>query len=121
MAKKKHLEVELGDNFIIVDDPSMLFDTRELLDVIDIFDSLRPIVSDKDGYIPPDIRDDLLKLHKLAVNVFNHGYSASAQEMEKMFDLNDEISSVMFQLKEDVERVQPRVCHEEGAVMLYKR
>jgi hypothetical protein len=77
-----------------------------VLDAIDIFDSLRPILSDKDGYIPPDIRDDLLKLHKLAMNVFNHGYCGPTQEMEKMFDLTDDIRSVMFQLEEGVERIQ---------------
>jgi hypothetical protein len=104
--KKKHLEVELGDNFIIVDDPSMLFDTRDLLDAVDIFDSLRPIVSDKDGSIPPDMRDDLLKLHRFAMNVFNHGYYTQAEEIEEMFDLTDDINSVMFQLEEGVERIR---------------
>jgi hypothetical protein len=104
--KRKHLEVDLGDNFIIVDDPSMLFDTHELLEAVDIFDSLRSILSDKDGYIPPDTRNDLLKLHQLAMDVFNHGYKGPTKEMEEMFDLTDDISSIMFELEKGVKRIQ---------------
>lgn len=51
------------------------FDTRRLLEAVDELDTLRGSLSD-DGHRPPAIRDQLLKLHGMAMEVVNNGARA---------------------------------------------
>ena len=46
---------ELSDNF----------DTMDILHAVDQLDEIRALVADRENYRPPEVRDNLLKLHKL--------------------------------------------------------
>lgn len=47
------------------------FDTTALLRAVDAVDELRSDLNDNEDGAPPQLRDDLLKLHQLAMAVFN--------------------------------------------------
>jgi hypothetical protein len=42
------------------------FETADLLRAVDCFDALRGYFNDREHFQPPEIRDELLKLHGLA-------------------------------------------------------
>lgn len=68
-----------------------VFDTSALLRAVDDVDRMRAHL-DGDGYKPPEIRDDLLRLHQLAMKVFNGGWIGGDAESE-MFDLAVDLES----------------------------
>lgn len=49
------------------------FDTTTLLRAVDAVDELRDDLNDGEDGSPPQLRTDLLKLHQLAMAVFNEG------------------------------------------------
>ena len=53
------------------------FDTMKLLDAVDQLDNLRGLLADGPNLEPPEVRDDLLKLHTIAHQVINEGYPLS--------------------------------------------
>lgn len=71
------------------------FDTTALLRAVDDVDRLRGHL-DGDGYKPPEIRDDMLRLHQLAIKVVNQGYEgeARAEMFELTFDLEERIDDI---------------------------
>ncbi len=77
------------------------FDTRQLLAVIDDVDTLRAALSD-DGLQPSEIRDRLLRLHRLAVKVVNEG---SQHQAALLFDLACELEDEAFDMLEAVTRL----------------
>jgi len=77
------------------------FDTRQLLDVIDDVDVLRSALND-DGHQPPEIRNRLLKLHGLAMEVVNEGSQHNAQEL---FDLDLELEDEALDMLEAITRI----------------
>ena len=56
------------------------FETRWLLDAIGEVDTLRGHLSDDEYQRPPEIRDNLFKLHQLAMEVVNDGSRSSLVE-----------------------------------------
>jgi hypothetical protein len=54
------------------------FETASLLQAVDAVDTLRTQLSDGDGNRRPEIRDRLLKLHQLAMDVINRGQKGKA-------------------------------------------
>lgn len=82
------------------------FDTTTLLRAVDDVDRLREHL-DGDGYKPPEIRDDMLRLHQLAMKVVNQGYEGEART--EMFELAadieeriDDIADVLDRLRETI-------------------
>lgn len=77
------------------------FETADLLAAVDAVDSLRDDLNDRDHDAPPAIRDDLLKLHQLAMAVVNNGARDQAHEF---FDLagalDDQVSGMMESLEQ---------------------
>ncbi len=74
------------------------FDTFRLLVAVDALDGIRRIVADQDNARPPQIRIDLLKLHKIAYGAINEG-----QRLPKetgVYSLADELASDAYQLTE---------------------
>ncbi|MFC5583247.1 hypothetical protein [Rhodanobacter terrae] len=71
------------------------FETTRILAAVDSVDSLRDDLNDRDHGAPPVIRDDLLKLHQLAMAVVNNGALRQASEF---FDLagalDDQVSGM---------------------------
>ena len=66
------------------------FETTWLFTAVDKVDELRGILADGEGGQPPEIRDDLLKLHGLAMDVVNQGVTSKA---EAFFELAQGIES----------------------------
>ena len=60
------------------------FETTTLLDAVDHLDRLRSELADDEDFRPPTIRQDLLRLHQLAMDVVNSGY---LNKGEALFDL----------------------------------
>jgi len=42
------------------------YNTMEILDVVDALDKVRYVIGEEGGFKPPEIRDQLLKIHALA-------------------------------------------------------
>lgn len=78
------------------------FQTTSLLEAIDHLDNLRRGLSD-DGIRPPQLRDDLLKLHQLAMDYVNEGY---LDKQEELFDLAFEIGDKIFDLVQSLEAIE---------------
>jgi len=70
------------------------FETTWLLSAVDHLDVVRGQLADGDHLEPPEIRTDLLKLHQLAMDVVNNGWTSEAKELFDMAgDLEMEISA----------------------------
>jgi hypothetical protein len=79
------------------------FETASLLQAVDAVDMLRTQLSDGDGYRPPEIRDRLLKLHQLAMDVINDGRKGRAREL---FELATELEDEVFDMMEALTTIQ---------------
>ena len=77
------------------------FDTSQLLAAIDDVDTMRAALSG-DGLKPPEIRDQLLRLHGLAVRVVKEGSQRQAVEL---FDLASKLEDEAFDMLEAVTRL----------------
>ncbi len=78
------------------------FETTALLTAVDRIDLVRGRLRDE-GLAPPEMRDDLLKLHGMAMDVVNNGFVRHAPEM---FSLADDLSGQVFDLIEALQEVQ---------------
>lgn len=78
------------------------FETTSLLDAIDHLDNLRRGLSD-DGIRPPQLRDDLLKLHQLAMDYINEG---DLDKQEELFDLAFDIGDRIFDWVQSLEAIE---------------
>lgn len=77
------------------------FDTTALLRTVDAVDELRGHLNDSEDGGPPQLQTDLLKLHQLAMAVFNEG---SRSQVSKLFDfavfLEDQVLGMMTSLEQ---------------------
>jgi len=78
------------------------FDTTALLHAVDAVDALRGGLNDSDDGSPPQLRTDLLKLHQLAMDVFNRGAHSQVPEL---FDLAVELENQVLDLMTSLEQV----------------
>jgi hypothetical protein len=79
------------------------FQTSDLLRVLDAVDELREMLSDDTDGRPPELRDDILRLHGLAMAVFNEGSRRSVPDLfERANDLEDQLDTIA----EAVRRIQ---------------
>ena len=77
------------------------FETTELLSAVDTVDSLRDDLNDGECSRPPELRTNLLKLHKLAMAVVNNGARGQASEMfDLAMDLEEQVSHMMTNLEQ---------------------
>ena len=81
------------------------FETTTLLTAVDKIDEVRSHLSDRDYCQPPEIRDDLLKLHQVAMEVVNKGYQDN-ETVSKLFDLANDLDMQLFEIMEAMEFVQ---------------
>ena len=79
------------------------FETTTLLDAVDHLDSLRYELADDEDFRPPTIRQDLLRLHQLAMDVVHSGYLSKGEEL---FDLAFDLEDQVFGLMENLEAIQ---------------
>ncbi len=78
------------------------FATADLLTAVDSLDALRGHLNDREHFQPPEIRDELLKLHGLAMRVIGAGARGGAAEM---FDLAEDLEEQVAQMLEDMEQI----------------
>ena len=78
------------------------FDTTELLEAVDSLDTIRGILADGDHLEPPQIRTDLLKLHGLAMDVFNRGHPVDEEMTTLAWDIESQIDEIV----EAADRIQ---------------
>ena len=78
------------------------FETTDLLAAVDLIDSARSSLGDGPNFEPPELRTNLLKLHQMAMDVVNKGWTDQAHDM---FMLAEELDSEVFQLIEYLEAV----------------
>ena len=72
------------------------YDTTSLLRAVDDIDELRGSLGDGPNLEPPKIRDDLLKLHQLAMNVVNLGQEGDLHQMAQLaLDLQDQTDDML--------------------------
>jgi hypothetical protein len=77
------------------------FDTTTLLGAVDAVDSMRGDLSDDEYGGPPEIRTELLRLHQLAMGVFNQGARSDVAELfEKAVLLEDQVMDLMNSLEQ---------------------
>ena len=82
------------------------FDTFSLIHAIDEIDKMRAHLNDQAHHNPPEIRNDLLKLHELAMDVVNEGATSRARAL---FELAIEIEDQLSDLSEALEKVQDTI------------
>lgn len=71
------------------------FETSDLLDAVSHLDILRQALSDDEDWRPPEVRQDLLKLHQLAMEVSHRGDMTQAQPMfDLAFEIEDQLLTV---------------------------
>jgi hypothetical protein len=71
------------------------FATQSLLDAVDELDTLRGVLGD-DGAKPPAMRGQLLRLHRLAMDVINNGAEGQVGALfELAADLEDEVFDML--------------------------
>lgn len=80
------------------------FDTSALLRVADDLDEMREHL-DGDGYKPPEMRDDILRLHQLAMRVVKEGSTAPAI-VDEMFELATDLESCIDDLSDALDRMR---------------
>ena len=83
------------------------FDTHTILEAVDALDEIRGILADRDGeegYLsrPPELRDTLLKLHGIAMDVVNY----ETTDDHGVFDMAFEIEDELYYVSERLEKLQ---------------
>lgn len=79
------------------------FETTWLTSAVENIDTLRGLLADRENGEPPEIRDDLLKLHGLAIEVVNNGVTSKA---EALFELAQAIEFQVTDMIEALEFIQ---------------
>jgi len=84
------------------------FETTTLLDAVKEFDQARNYLRDREYCAPPELRDKLLELHGLSMDVINKGWMDKTQAM---FDLSQEVEDEIYNLMEHLEHILETVQH----------
>jgi hypothetical protein len=84
------------------------FETAALLRAVDAVDDLRDDLNDREHGNPPQLRTDLLKLHQLAMAVFNEG---SRSRVMELFDFACELEEQVLSMMSSLEQVQETLSH----------
>jgi hypothetical protein len=79
------------------------FDTTALLSVVDDIDEMRGFLNDREDGAPPELRSDVLRLHQLAMAVFNEG---SVHQVPALFRAAAEVEDEIDMLMTALERIQ---------------
>jgi hypothetical protein len=83
------------------------FTSSWLLDAVKEVDTLRDYFTDRDGPRPPEIRETILRLHALALEVVNRGHKSRAREF---FDLAVDLDDEFVEAAASLERIQRTVA-----------
>lgn len=83
------------------------FDTSALLRAVDDLDLMREHL-DGDGHKPPEMRNDLLRLHGFAMRFVNEGWT-DATTTEGMFDLAADLENRIDDLSDALDRMRETI------------
>jgi len=99
MAKKKDV-LESSEN------PLLGYDSHSLLEAVDLLDDVRPVISDE-GYNPPKIRTELLKLHGLVMEMKNTGSLSpdDRKRFSRIMALAGDLDLEIFGCVENLEKI----------------
>lgn len=78
------------------------FDTTTLLGAVNAVDAMRGELNDGEDGRPPELRTNLLKLHQLAMSVFNRG---ARSQVAEMFDLAVDVEDQVLGLMDSLEQI----------------
>jgi hypothetical protein len=70
------------------------FETNDLLEAVDDLDTIRDILADGPNLEPPQLRIDLMRLHKLAMRVCKEGEDDSSELVELAIDIEDQFAEI---------------------------
>ncbi len=70
------------------------FETNDLLEAVDDLDTIRDILADGPNLEPPQLRIDLMRLHKLAMRVCKKGEDDSSELVELAIDIEDQLEDI---------------------------
>jgi hypothetical protein len=77
------------------------FETTELLRAVDAIDNLRDDLNDGEAHRPPELRTNLLKLHRLAMDVVDKDLRSKASGMfDLAIDIDEQVSHMMSELEQ---------------------
>ena len=79
------------------------FTSSWLLDAVKDVDTLRDYFNDRDGLRPPEMRETVLRLYTLALEVVNRGHESRAREF---FDLAADLNDELVEAAASLERIQ---------------
>jgi hypothetical protein len=79
------------------------FETTKLLSAVDAVDVVRQELSDDENCTPAPLRTDLLRLHQLAMDVFNDG---SRSQVEDLFNFAIGLEAQVFGIMTALEQVK---------------
>ena len=79
------------------------FNTMDILSAVDQLDEIRALVADRENYRPPEVRDNLLKLHKLAHSILNEGHISS--DSDELWNLAYDIEDDIYLIIENAEKI----------------
>ena len=79
------------------------FDTMDILSAVDQLDEIRALVADRENDRPPEVRDNLLKLHKLAHRIINEGHVPS--DSDELWNLAYDIEDDIYPILENAEKI----------------
>lgn len=80
------------------------FDTRKVLDAVDGLDNVRGFLGDDEAGKPPEVRQDLLKLHKMAMSM-RETQSTDPAEMEQLINLAIDIEMTVSDCIQELTRI----------------
>ncbi len=79
------------------------FDTRDLLTAVKLFDAMRSLTADQEDFRPPEIRENLLKLHQILHKSVNE--SLGLEDEEELWDLVYELEDEVFTILEYAQKI----------------
>ena len=94
------------------------FDTSELLESVDDLDSIRGILADGPRLEPPQLRNDLMKLHGLAMQACRE----TGEGDRELFDLATDVEGDVEDIRDAAERIPDLLRHGriDGTAVLVK-
>ena len=71
------------------------YNTMEILDAVEALDEIRYVIADDYDLKPPEIRYQLLKIHKLAFKQLGEEFTLDNEEVEELVKLINEVDTAV--------------------------
>ena len=88
------------------ENPLLGYDSHSLLEAVDLLDDVRPVISDE-GYNPPKIRTQIMKLHGLVMEMKNTGTLSpeDRKQFSRAMTLADDLEMEISGCIENLEKI----------------